>query len=69
MKIEYIEKRYNCKKCGKMDNTTNPYEIIKYYSCCMVRGKMQTQNEDGINKTEGQGWGEKRTRKETPMVK
>ncbi len=57
MKIEYSGKPYNCTKCGKVDNTTNPYEIIKYYSCGMVRGKISTQNGDWINKREG--WGGK----------
>ncbi len=55
MKIVYGGKPYNCIKCGKVDNTTNSYEIIRYYSCSMVREKMKTQNEDGINKREARG--------------
>ncbi len=57
MKIEYGGKPYNCTKCGEVDDTTNPYDIIKYYSCSMVRGKMQTQNGDVINKREARGGG------------
>jgi hypothetical protein len=37
MKIEYGGKPYNCTKCSEVEDSTNLYEIIKYYSCGMVR--------------------------------